>query len=212
MAPRDPVDAPVLTDGTVLLRAHRPGDLDAIVEQCADPDMVRFTTVPRPYTVGDGRDFLHYARTSWQQHNATSTRIWAIADAADRGRFAGTIDYRPTRHGTATVGYSLHPRHRGRGLMSAALGLVIDWAFTHDRQQLLHWQAVTGNWASAKTAWHHGFRLEGCVRGLCVQPDGDVFDGWIATLHRDDPRTPCQSWPWRVEPPATGEESATQPG
>ncbi|WP_280333047.1 GNAT family N-acetyltransferase [Nocardia wallacei] len=108
---------------------------------------------------------------------------------------------------------NLNPRHRGRGrgLVSAALGLVIDWAFTHDQQQLLHWQAVTGNWASAKTAWRQGFRLEGCVRGLCVQPNGDVCDGWIATLHRDDPRT--RASPGRGEPRRLqrGERPTTRP-
>lgn len=195
-------NVPVLTDGRgVVLRGHRLGDLTAIVEQCSDPDMVRFTTVPRPYGIQDGREFLRYARTAWEQQAPTSTRIWAITtEVAGVEHFAGTIDYRPTGHGTAIVGYGLHPAHRGRGLMSTALGLVITWAFEHDCQELFQWQAVVGNWASAKTAWRHGFRLEGWVRGLCVQPDGGVFDGWIATLHRDDPRTPCQPWPWVVEP------------
>jgi hypothetical protein len=42
-------DVPVLTDGTVRLRAHCPQDAVAIVEQCTDPESMRFTTVPRPY-------------------------------------------------------------------------------------------------------------------------------------------------------------------
>lgn len=70
--------------------------------------------------------------------------------------------------------------------MTVALGLVLDYAFDHDGQELMHWQAAVGNWASAKTAWRNGFRLEGHVRGLCLRPDGGINDGWIATLHRDD--------------------------
>lgn len=194
--------APVLIDGrSVVLRTHLESDLAAIVEQGNDPDMVRFTTVPRPYRISDAREFLSSAHTAWARPTSTSTRIWAITVVVDGAeQFAGSIDYRPTGHGTATVGYGLHPGHPGRGLMAGALGLVIDWAFNNDGQQLLHWRAVVGNWASAKTAWRNGFRLEGRVRGLCVRPDG-VSDGWIATLHRDDPREPASPWPWTVELP-----------
>ncbi|WP_392466693.1 hypothetical protein ACF3NS_13715 [Arsenicicoccus cauae] len=41
-----------LTDGVVLLRAHTEGDVPAIVEQCTDPESLRWTTVPRPYDTG----------------------------------------------------------------------------------------------------------------------------------------------------------------
>lgn len=187
------VDVPVLSDsGSVVLRGHQREDLAAIIEQCRDPDMLRYTTIPRPYTERDAGEFLELARSSWAQHTPTSRRIWAITSET---RFAGTIDYRPSGHGTAVVGFGLHPAHRGHGLMSRALSLVLDYAFGPDSQELMTWRAVVGNWASAKTAWAHGFRLEGCVRGLCVHPEG-AFDGWIATLAREDPRTPRQPWPW----------------
>ncbi|WP_067665943.1 GNAT family N-acetyltransferase [Nocardia miyunensis] len=193
MVLRFPDDVPVLSDGgSLVLRTHRPEDLPAIVEQCVDPDMVRYTTIPRPYTERNAQEFLELAGSSWTQHTSTSRRIWAVTNET---RFAGTIDYRPSGHGTAVVGFGLHPDHRGHGLMSRALSLVLDYAFGHDGQKLMTWRAIVGNWGSAKTAWHNGFRLEGRVRGLCVQPDG-AFDGWIATLAREDPRTPCQPWPW----------------
>ncbi len=201
MALRYPVDVPVLTDGdTVTLRAHRSGDLTAIIEQCVDADMVRFTTVPRPYGVDDAQQFLRHVRACWEENSPTSTRTWAIAvDVDGDEQFGGTIDYRPTGHGTASVGFGLHPAHRGNGLMYKALGLVLDFAFGADGQDLMEWHAVVGNWPSARTVWRHGFQLEGRVRGLCVQPDGGVYDGWIATLHRDDPRHPRQRWPWPTD-------------
>ncbi|MFI7192418.1 GNAT family N-acetyltransferase [Nocardia nova] len=171
-------------------------DIPAIIEQCRDPQMMEFTRIPRPYTSEHAHQLLALARAGWQAASPTSPRFWAIAAPTATGyRFAGTIDYRPTGHRTATVGYGLHPAHRGAGLMSVALSLVLDYAFDHDGQELIHWQAAVGNWASAKAAWRNGFRLEGHVRGLCLRPDGGINDGWIATLHRDDPRTPGQPWP-----------------
>ncbi|WP_069162905.1 GNAT family N-acetyltransferase [Nocardia altamirensis] len=190
--------APILIDphSPVVLRGHRGEDIAAIVEQCRDPAMLEYTRIPRPYTVNHAHELLDLAQTGWSQPAAVSPRFWAITTRNPDGEyvFAGTIDYRPTGHRSAVVGYGLHPAYRGAGLMSVALGLVLDYAFDHDGQDLMSWQAAAGNWASAKTAWRKGFRFEGHVRGLCLRPDGGLSDGWIATLHRDDPRTPAQPW------------------
>nr|WP_269781608.1 GNAT family N-acetyltransferase [Nocardia bovistercoris] len=195
MAFRYPDDVPVLTDGTVVLRAHREGDLDAMVEQCRDVEMVRYTTVPRPYEPQDAVDYLRHVAREWEKGGPTSSRAWAITASVSGGgaRFCGTVDYRPTGVGTASIGFGLHPAARGAGLMRRAVGLVLDHAFAHGIE-VVHWQAVVGNWASRRTVWHMGFRLEGTVRKLLVQP-GSAHDGWIASLHRDDPRAPCEPWP-----------------
>ena len=41
---------PVLVDPAagVLLRAHREADIPGIIEQCRDPETIRWTTVPTP--------------------------------------------------------------------------------------------------------------------------------------------------------------------
>src|SRR5437763_16912742 len=77
MTRRFPDDVPVLTDGTVRLRPHRPQDAVAIVEQCTDPDSVRFTTVPRPYTLPQAREFLELVCRERQDASPTSVRSWA---------------------------------------------------------------------------------------------------------------------------------------
>jgi RimJ/RimL family protein N-acetyltransferase len=75
-----------------------------------------------------------------------------------------------------------------------ALNLVLDYDFGDDGIEVMHWRAVVGNWPSRRAAWRAGFRLEGTVRLLCPLPGG-AQDGWIASLHRDDPRHPCEPWP-----------------
>ncbi|MEU8901271.1 GNAT family N-acetyltransferase [Nocardia sp. NPDC048505] len=201
---RPPTTAPILTDpdSGIVLRGHRAADIPAIIEQCHDPAMLKYTRIPRPYTTEDAHQLLDLAREGWAQPSPTSPRFWAITVPSHDGHaFAGTIDYRPTGHHTAVVGYGLHPAFRGAGVMAVALRLVADYAFGRDGQHLLNWQAQVGNWASAKTARRNGFRFEGQVRGLCLRPDGSASDGWIATLHRDDPRTPTQPWPGITERP-----------
>src|SRR5690606_28745577 len=74
-----PHDVPVRTDGVVTLRAHRPSDLDAMVEQCRDPDMLRYTTVPSPYRRADAEDFLARTARTWESADPTAIRTWAIS-------------------------------------------------------------------------------------------------------------------------------------
>jgi len=196
MPRRFPDDVPVLTDGTVRLRAHCPQDAAAIVEQCTDPQSMRFTTVPRPYGRRQARQFLELVGREWQTSSLTSARSWAIdlGQFPEPRPFVGSIDYRPTGAGTAEVGYGLHPKARGRGLTVRALDLVLGYAFGEDAIELMHWRAVVGNWPSRKVAWRCGFRMEGTVRGFCPLPGG-ARDAWIGSLHRDDPRRPCEPWP-----------------
>ncbi|MGZ4628582.1 GNAT family N-acetyltransferase [Oryzihumus sp.] len=183
---------PVLTDGVVTLRAHSPADLDAVVEQARDPEMVRWTTVPAPYERSDAQEFLAAVIAGWQ--DATGNRYWALeVDDAGMPRYAGTIDYRPHGGGTAEVGFGLHPWARGHGHMTRALRLVVEHAFEHG-VHALHWRAAVGNWASRRTAWACGFRVEGTVRGLLPGRDGEPYDAWVASLRADDPREPATPW------------------
>ncbi|WP_122191531.1 GNAT family N-acetyltransferase [Nocardia stercoris] len=197
MTRRFPDCVPLLRDGRVLLRAHRADDLPAIVEQCNDVDMLRYTTVPRPYGPDQAAEFLARVKSAWEDRSSEALRCWAVSTVEKPNVLAGTIDYRPDGAGMAVVGFGLHPAWRGRRLMSAALGLVADHAFSTG-VEVLQWRAVAGNWASAKTAWRSGFRLEGQIRGLCSIPGSPPVDGWIATLCRGDGRQPCQPWPWSI--------------
>lgn len=172
--------APVLRDGAdLLLRRHRPEDADGIHEQCLDPDMIRFTTVPVPYTRSDADGFLDHMAAGWADGS-----VAAFAIEVD-GRFAGTLDLRLQEGAWAEVGFGLAPWARGRGVMTRALRLAVDWAFTELGLVGVQWRAVVGNEASLGVARGCGFALEGTVRGLLVHR-GQRLDGWIGTLLATD--------------------------
>src|SRR5690606_11984844 len=70
-----PADVPVLSDGVVTLRAHRDGDVDAMVEMCRDPEFIAWTSVPTPYNRDMARGFIEdVVRPGWDRHNH---RSWA---------------------------------------------------------------------------------------------------------------------------------------
>jgi RimJ/RimL family protein N-acetyltransferase len=190
-----PDAVPILIDAEadVTLRAARRGDLPAIVEQCRDADMIRWTTVPTPpdgYQLREAEEFLALTAAGWRSGQRLG---WTIEAPRGGGRgFCGSINLDLEGDGVAEVGFGLHPRARGRSIMTAALQLVCDYGFEVAGLGLIRWRAMVGNWASRRVAAKVGFVFDGAVRGLVVQR-GKLQDGWIATLVRSDPRVP-QPW------------------
>ena len=198
---RDFPDAvPILidVDAGVTLRAPNTGDFAGMVEQCRDPEMIRWTTVPNPpagYQLRDAEEFLAVIASGWTSGERLG---WTIE--GQRGparRYCGSIDLRLQGDGIAEVGFGLHPEARGRSMMIAALHLVLNYGFNIAGLQVIRWRAVVGNWASRRVAAKVGFVFDGTVRRLLVHRD-ELLDGWIATLTRDDPRL-SQPWLYPLE-------------
>ncbi len=195
---RFPDDVPVLTDGTVTLRAHRRADLPRILEMGTDPQMQRWTTVPRDYGPDDARGLLEHVRTQWE--DPAGERVWAVEvlGADGRGRFAGNVDLRPRGDGRAGLGYGLHPGERGRGVMSSAVRLAcrhaFDVGFEGTRVQRVHWDAIVGNFASRRVAWSTGFTHHGTLPDGVDHPDRGLLPVWLASLGPEDPMEPRTTW------------------
>lgn len=184
--------APELSDGTVTLRVHREEDIEGVYEQCQDAESIRWTTVPQPYPREAAEHWVtEVIPRGWADGTSCS---FAIIETAT-GRFCGGLDVRPQDPGAAELGYGLGPWARGKGLMTRALRLAVDWAFSPSGldMDLLRWEAHVGNWPSRRVAWRLGIRIEGTVRGLSEQR-GELRDAWIGTLRRDDPGRPARPW------------------
>jgi RimJ/RimL family protein N-acetyltransferase len=190
-----PDAVPILIDAEadVTLRATSRGDFPALVEQCRDPEMIRWTTVSTPpdgYQLRDAEEFLALTAIGWTSGQRLG---WAIEAQRDGGRgYCGGVNLDLEGDGVAEVGFGLHPQARGRSIMTAALQLVCNYGFEVAGLRLIRWRAMVGNWASRRVAAKVGFVFDGAVRGLLVHR-GELQDGWLATLVRDDPRVP-QLW------------------
>lgn len=201
-----PDDVPVLTDGVVTLRAHRPEDADGVLEQCTDPVSQRWTTVPVPYSLDDARSFVtEQAASAW----ASGTWMFAIEANDESGpRFCGTVELRDEGAHRAEIAYGAHPWARGRGIVVRALELLLAWGFEDRRIQTVIWWANRGNWASRRTAWWLGFTCDGTLERWLPQR-GELLDAWVGVLHADERRTPRH--PWLEAPRITGETVALRP-
>lgn len=124
-----------------------PGVRADIVATSNDPAMVRWTTVPHPYTGEHADEFLAVVPEGVER--------WAyVLD----GRYAGSIELRPG----GVLGYSTAPWARGRGLTTRALRLVAAHAIAQGLRRLeLH--IAVDNAASRRTAEKAGFTYDGLL-------------------------------------------------
>jgi RimJ/RimL family protein N-acetyltransferase len=146
-------------------------DADWIAAACQDPDIQRWTTVPRPYTEQHATDFITSASKS-------SVDVWAITvDGAGVGMIAvHSVD---ATTGEATIGYWVAPTARSVGVARSALLQLA--RSVHARVEVSRLVAVIAdsNKASQNAAQAAGFTA---LAGAAFASDGD------------DQRAPATRW------------------
>jgi RimJ/RimL family protein N-acetyltransferase len=148
------VSAP--TDGVIVLRDPREDDVPALVEGCRDPLTRRYTAhIPDPYEPEDARAFLALAAELWAKRKE---RHFAIA-AAETGELLGMagVHHVDRDARTAMCGYWVGPRHRGRGIATRALRLLVAWAAEELGVERFALHADVANSASHAVAERAGF-------------------------------------------------------
>jgi RimJ/RimL family protein N-acetyltransferase len=171
-----------LSDGVVLLRAWRRGDLEFVVRSCQDPEVSRLSpAIPFPYTVADALDWF-----ASQEPECLSGRDidLAITDAAS-GSPLGAIGLGAVSRarGSAMIGYWLAREARGRGNVSRAVRLLAGWAFDELGLERLELTTDPENVGSQRVAERCGFRREGHLRShTVVMHSGERRDSLIYGL------------------------------
>jgi RimJ/RimL family protein N-acetyltransferase len=190
---RFPDDVPTLTDGDVTLRPHRLDDAFGAVEQSLDPTSIQWTTVPLGYTLVNGRAFVgEIMPRGWESESEFGFAIETTHPDGER-RYSGTLSLRDEGSRRAELAFGAHPAIRGRGVMTTAVRLLLDWGFAERDLETVIWWANRGNVGSRRVAWRNGFTFGGTVRRW-LDHRGEYPDAWVASLHRDDDRTPKTTW------------------
>ncbi|WP_229399622.1 GNAT family N-acetyltransferase [Micromonospora okii] len=181
MARVEPVE---LTEDGLLLRPWQATDADAVHRACQDPDIQRWTTVPRPYLPEHALGFVtDLASAAWRDGTGAP---FAVCDAAT-GELLGSCGLVSVDRAldTGEIGYWVAPWARGRGVAVRATRAVARWAFDAAGLRRLIWQAEIGNHASRLVALRAGFRVEGELR-LAHPTPGGRREGWIGSLLPDE--------------------------
>jgi RimJ/RimL family protein N-acetyltransferase len=144
----------------LVLRPPCEADVPALVAACQDPEIVRFTRVPSPYTEEHARQYLDGAREGLERetHHAL-----VVADA-ETDELLGTILLVFQGHGTGEIGYWTAAGARGRGIATRATRALAEWGLRERSLARVQLHAFPDNAASQRVAEKAGFTREGIVR------------------------------------------------
>jgi RimJ/RimL family protein N-acetyltransferase len=151
-----------LADGDTALRPWRDSDLGALVAACQDPEISRWTRVPRNYGESDGRAYLLQRFDMVYDGRAAP---FAVVRASD-GILVGSIALIQIvwEHRRAEVGYWLAREARGQGHATRAVNLICSWGRQALKLERIDLLAATGNAASQRVAERAGFSRDAVLR------------------------------------------------
>lgn len=165
----------------LLLRPWRADDADAVHRACQDPEIQRWTAIPRPYLREHAVEFV----------TSHTTQAWTTGSSAPFGVFDPATGELLGSNGLITlgraqrmgeVGYWVAPWARGRGVATNATRAVARWCLDSLGLLRISWRAEVGNHASRLVAERVGFRFEGVLRNGALRPEAGRVDCWSASL------------------------------
>ncbi len=170
-----------LRDGALELRRLLPSDCEAIFVACQDPEILRWTTLPDPFTLGAARELLDEADRAWS--DGTIAELAVVVD----DRLVGATHLAFYSDWRASVAYWLEADVRGGGIATRAVRLLTRWGFETfaDLVRIELW-SICGNEASDGVARRAGFAEEGVLRSR-LPVRGEYRDVRCFSLVRGDP-------------------------
>ncbi len=152
-------DSLTLRDGPLELRRLEPSDRDAVLQACQDPELLRWTALPDPYTADDADQLMDEVQAQWEEGRGVELAI------AVEGELVGSIHLVFHSAWRASVAYWLAAEARGHGYATRSVRLLTRWAYETfpDLVRIELW-SILGNEASDAVARRSGFVEEGVLR------------------------------------------------
>jgi RimJ/RimL family protein N-acetyltransferase len=176
------MDRQTIAAGWLTLRPFTLADIPWVYEVLLDPVLQRFMQLPSPYRLEDAASHVEHAYIGgWDD----GRRAEFVAEDAATATRLGRVGLRLEEPGAAEVGYWVDPRARNRGVATAAVRAVCQWAVTTGGIELIEWRCEEGNIASRRVAEKAGFQIEAKLRKRRVS-HGVRVDEWVGSLLRDE--------------------------
>jgi len=176
-------DFPILTTPRLTLRALTEQDAPALLEITHDEEVMRYYGMEPFETLDDVLEEIAWGRDLFREGQGIR---WAIALRTSDAYIGdlGLHNY-SEQHARAEAGYKLARPYWRQGLMSEALGAVVDYGF--DRMALNRIEALvdprnTASWAMLEKL---GFRREGVLRDYEHERSGYVDLAMYSLLRRE---------------------------
>jgi ribosomal-protein-alanine N-acetyltransferase len=174
---------PRLETERLVLREIVPADAEDLFHIFSDEETMRYWSC-LPYTSVDQAHRLIEGLAKVRLAGAGIN--WAITLRGDE-RLIGKCGYNEWRkaHRRGDVSYIVAREKRGMGVVSEALGAMLDYGFDHMNLHSVEAGVTPGNEASTRMLQRLGFRLEGHLRENFLTDRGFV-DSLIYSMLRSD--------------------------
>jgi [ribosomal protein S5]-alanine N-acetyltransferase len=167
----------------VSLRAAVPRDAELLRQWRAEPSVRRFQPLNELPTAQLRADVA--SQRIADLYRGRGEKFQWIVEA--EGTAAGwiTLVVSNWEHGLAEVGYALSSPFQNRGLMSEALGQLLDDLFRNSLLERIEARCATENFGSQRVLEKNGFEREGLLKGY-FKLRGQRVDNYLYSLLRDD--------------------------
>lgn len=164
----------ILPSEGFILRRFRSGDEQSLAHHANNPKIAQNLQdrFPQPYSVEDAGSFIEYTLDNEQES------VFAIEVSEAAVGAVGLIFQSDIYRQSAEVGYWLGEAYWGRGIMSKAVGRVVEHAFSDLSLNRVFARVHEENTASIKTLEKAGFYREARLRKAAVK-NGRVFDVFL---------------------------------
>jgi RimJ/RimL family protein N-acetyltransferase len=152
---------PLPRRGPIRLRPFGAHDLHLVAELATDPDLPLIGSIPSPFTEAEG---LAYLERQHQRLADGAGWSFAIAELVT-DRAVGSAGLWLHQDGPPTAGYAMAPSARGRGIASAALAALTEFAWTRPDVNRVELFIEPSNLASIAVADRCGYRRQELVAG-----------------------------------------------
>ena len=153
---------PVIETERFLLRAVTLDDVADMFRVMSDPQVTRYFGRLPMAMPADAQDRVQMIQAAFQEQNGVR---WAIADRAN-GKLIGTCGFWRLikAHDRAEIGYELAQDWWGQGVMTEALGAMLQFGFTRMGLHSIEAQIHPANNGSRRVLEKLGFVQEGYFR------------------------------------------------
>jgi len=149
---------PILQSNRLTLRKITEHDALAVFSLRSNPEAMKYIPRPLALTLQDAVDHIHLLDKELENNAAINWGITKKGDTQMIGMIC-LLRMQPENFRTE-VGYILHPAFHQQGVMSEAIGLVLDYAFNQLQFHAVEAVIDPNNLASEKLLVKTGFRKE----------------------------------------------------
>lgn len=172
---------PILTDKKFVLRAWNGDDASSLVMYANNYNVARYLrdAFPYPYTLSDAVKWIDMVK------NNRDDLILAIEVNGEAAGGIGIHGMKDVYRYNAELGYWLAEIHWGKGIMTRAIRLMVDYAFNNHRWYRIFATVFQNNTGSMRVLEKNGFVKEAIHRKAVIK-EGEYLDEHLFALLRED--------------------------